>query len=363
MLEQFNGRRLGVLRRIHGLTQQEFGERIDLHQTQLSRIERGGSLGIEIAHRASSAFGEPLTFFKVPEFTVPLGPTAFRRRAAANAAEKARVNELYREASRVFAKVSEDSGYREAELPDPEQDLTRIVDSVREQHGLTPHDPVRNLTRMFERLGVGVINNLDDLHEDPDDSNISGITMPTRRNTRPIVATTSLGRGDVQRMTLAHELGHLVFDRDAPTISCSTRSPQEQRAFALGSALLLPEGVIRKRINEKSTLRDYLALKTDYGLSAAAIMLRAHRLGLISSDRYRVLSIQHSSRGWRRDEPVEVPTEDPLLLAQAIKKVYPKSTYARASHELGLAPARLRRWAASDEADEPPATVTPLRRG
>ncbi|WP_181028761.1 ImmA/IrrE family metallo-endopeptidase [Rathayibacter sp. AY1A4] len=357
-----NGARLETLRRIHGLTQRDLGARLSIHPSQLSRIESGEKpLVSSLAHAASSAFGEPLSFFTVSNNPVHLGPPAFRRRAAATAQEQARIQELFREAARVFFLVSQASGYHAAALPvvidssDPE----RLAEDLRRETGIGRTAPIANLVRTLERLGVGVVTDLDEAHE-ADRRDISGIAMPTVQNERPIVATPMIGRGDVQRMTLAHELGHLIFDGRAATISCSTRSPQEKRAFAFGSAFLLPRTVVEDRITDASTLRDYLEVKADYGISAKAVMYRAMRLGLISEARHRTLSIQHSSRGWTQEEPVAVAVESPLLVSQALTRVYPTATFARASHELGVAPERLRRWTGrleSDEAHTAPVTV------
>jgi Zn-dependent peptidase ImmA (M78 family) len=191
-----------------------------------------------------------------------------------------------------------------------------------------------------------------------------------KNNERPLVATTSIARGDVQRMTLAHERGHLVPHRDAPSINCSIRHPQEQEAYFLGALVLAPCQVRAARISESATLRHFLGVKSEFGVSAGAAVVHAHRLGLISTDRYRGLQMQMQmqARKWKYDEPGEVAAESPKLFAQALSCAYPTSTYARASHELGTRPSRLHRWAhhADGEANavEPtgsPTNVRPLR--
>jgi len=366
MSDTFNGARLETLRQIHGLTQREFGAQLDIAQSQLSRLERGDvPLTAELAHAASEKFGEPITFFQVPSTAVTLGPAAFRRKSSTKAAERDRILTLYREASRVFWAAGEASGYREAEFVREIQtsDAEIAAEQFRSMAGVAPTQPVRNLTRMLERAGIGVITELDDIEHAHDRADVSGVTMPTSRNGRPLVALTSIARGDVQRLTIGHEVGHVVFDRDAPSISCSTRSLQEKTAFDFGGALLLPRRVVIDRVTERSTFRDYFELKAEYGMSAAAIIKRAQTLGVISSDRARILQIQHSSRGWRFDEPVEVAVERPILLRQALKKAYPSATFARAAHSLGARPDRLHRWAGTGSSDEnaTPSNITELR--
>lgn len=362
MSDSFNGARLESLRHIHGMSQGEFGKRLSLSQSRLSRIERGDlPLTGDIVADASREFGEPISFFRVPLGAVPLGPVAYRRRSSASAVDKKRLVTLFEDAARVFYSVSERSGYHEFAPIGGDDSPEGMAESVRAVAGLTPDQPVRNVTRLIERLGVGVVTNLDDDEHVRDITDVSGIAMPTARNMRPLIATNPIARGDVQRLTLAHEFGHVLLDRGAATISCSTRSPQERSAFRFGAALLLPTAPVRRTISERSTLRDYLELKGAFGISASAAVARAHTLGLITDDRKRTLSIQLSSRGWRYDEPVDVAVEKPLLLAQALAKSFPTSTYARASHELGVRPERLRRWAARPEEERDPTPITPLR--
>lgn len=363
MSNGFNGVRFEVLRHIHGLTQREFGERIGITQSKLSRVERGDvPPSEELVVRASAEFGEPRAFFEVPADALAVGPLAFRKKASTPAAEKNRVSALFLEASRVFAHISEASNYRtftaaEGLTAEPK----RAAERVRIGLGMDTTAAVRNVTRSLERLGVGVVSDLDDDRWKSGRADASGFSMPTVKSMRPLVATVAIERGDVQRMTLAHELGHLILDRGAPQVHCSPRSPQERAAFEFGAAFLLPVSVLQARIHEQSTLRDYLGVKAEYGISVGAIVMHAKRFGVVTESRARTLQIQLSSRGWRDAEPVEVVRENPLLFKQALSQIFPTSTYAKASHALGVAPDRLRRWGDDSANDSSLAKVTAFR--
>jgi hypothetical protein len=50
----------------------------------------------------------------------------------------------------------------------------------------------------------------------------------------------------------------------------------------------------------------------------AALIRRARDLGTITDYRYRELNIELSKAGWRTREPVEIPAEQPKLLAGAV---------------------------------------------
>lgn len=363
MFDGYNGVRFEVLRHIHGLTQRELGDRIGIAQSKLSRVERGDVLPTaELVMRASAEFGEPEAFFQVPADAFPVGPIAFRKKASTPAAEKNRVRALFLEASRVFARVSEASNYRTFTAADGmTAEPARAAERVRAGLAIESAGAVRNATRALERLGVGVVLDLDDDRWKSGRADASGFSMPTVKSERPLVATVSIDRGDVQRLTLAHELGHLILDRGSPQIHCSPRSPQERAAFEFAAAFLLPVSVLRERIHEHSTLRDYLGVKAEYGISVGAIVMHAKRFGVITESRARTLQIQLSSRGWRDSEPVNVVKEEALLFKQALSQVFPTSTYAKASHVLGVAPVRLRRWGDDFAGDAPLGNVTAFR--
>ncbi|MDK6646209.1 ImmA/IrrE family metallo-endopeptidase, partial [Actinotignum timonense] len=89
-----------------------------------------------------------------------------------------------------------------------------------------------------------------------------------------------------------------MFDHDLLTHP-KVRSVEERRAFAFAGALLLPEEMMIREVDEGTTLNQFLRIKARYGVSVGAIVVRAERLGLISSMRSRSLHIQLNSRGWR----------------------------------------------------------------
>ncbi|WP_201612771.1 helix-turn-helix domain-containing protein [Gulosibacter hominis] len=340
--------RLGTLRQLNQLTQAAFADRLGVAQSFISRVERGEkALPEYLMVAACTTFNVPLTFFDA--HPVPaLGAPTYRKSSTASAQDAAFIDALFVEAARAFYTVSAGSGYRETELPmtdDPEE----AASAVRMMAGLGPEEPVRNVTRLLERLGVGVVSQLAPVgfvggHE--------GVSRPSASNSRPLVALSSLPHsGDRQRFSLAHEFGHLLFDQDLPTPIGSTRSPEERRAHAFAGALLLPATVARREISESLTLHSYLRLKSAYGISVGAAIARGRTLGLITETRYRSLRIQLSSAGWNRVEPVGVEVEQPALFSQAIRRVYPSA--ATASSALGIPPSLLQRWAPIITPNEP----------
>jgi len=317
-----NGHRFTALRELLGQTQGQLAERLGVAQPVVSMIEKASRpLSLELAEKAASEFSLPLAFFFVPPSTLDVAHPTFRKHSAARAADERRVVRLYREAARAFAAASETSGYHTQGLPDSlaESDPETAAVHVRAAAGVSSLAPILNMTRLLERLGFGVVTNLDP-ERPTDDPRHSGVSIPSVGSSRPLIALAKSMNGQDQRITLAHELGHHIWDRSFSQVWKSTRSPEERRAFDFAGALLIPRDVITSRVTETLNLVGYLPIKAEFGVGVDAIVMRAKKLGVISSDRARSLFIQLSARGWRKQEPVEVAQERPLLFGQSVER-------------------------------------------
>ncbi|MFD9664814.1 helix-turn-helix domain-containing protein [Rhodococcus sp. NPDC059968] len=343
------GSRLEALRDLKGLTQQELAAGAGVSQGFLSRVQNGTrALPEPLALELCRTYSVPLSFFQAADGVTDAGQFTFRKRARASARDERRVKRLYSEAARLFNAISAASEFRTTALPNPDEfdgDPEECAEALRRSADLGPEDPVKNVTRLLERHGVGVVSDLDDSFEGVSDH--VGVSRPNTGTDRPLVALTSQLPGAVQRLSLGHEAAHWVFDRHLMSPLGSTRSPEETRAFRFGGALLLPQRVVSKRVSETLSLHGYLRIKADYGMSVGAIIRRAKDIGAISPARYRSLSIQLSSQGWRTNEPVEVPQESPRLFAQALERVYGRHFVSRASDEYGIEPSLIQRWMGS----------------
>lgn len=348
------GHRLTVLRHIYGLTQGDLAERLGVTQSFLSHIARGARpMPDSLVADASREFALPISFFTVRQLPSEAGPVTFRKNFRASARDEERVVALYDEAARVFRAVSEASGYRAADLADPAEyghDPEAVAAAMRAAAGLGSDDPVLNATRALERCGIGVVDNLD--HFSDDFRGHTAVSRPSKYDSRPLVALVAHVPAAVKRLTMLHEVGHLIFDRDLAGPVSSARSLEEKRAYKFAGAYLLPEKVVRQRVSETLNLHGYLPIKADYGISVSAIIMRARDLDVISAGRARSLQIQLSSQGWRTHEPVAVADEKPVLLRQALRKVYTKQVAARAALDLGTSPEWINQWTHS-HADPP----------
>ena len=91
-------------------------------------------------------------------------------------------------------------------------------------------------------------------------------------------------------------------------------------------------------------LTDLLRIKARFGVSLMTIIKRASRLHLISDMRAKSLYGQINARGWRFDEPVEVPIETPALFLQAAERVWPGLPVRRIAEETGVPSCFIMPW-------------------
>lgn len=349
-----HGQRLEALRELFNLTQTGLADRVGVNQSFLSRIEKGERpLPPDLVSKLTMIYKVPATFFEVQPSDREALVQTFWKTAKATAADERRIKRLHREAARVFESVSELSGYRSTDFVHPGDhggDVEHVAAATRSRMGIADGAPVMNATRALERLGVGVVASLDGL--DPNNTDHMGISMPHSPAGRPLVGLIAGLDGGAQRFALMHELGHLIFDQGLSAPIRARRHPAELRAHHFARAILLPAEAMADRISGTLNLRGYLAIKAEFGVPVASILKRGRDLDLISADRERSLFIQWSSQGWRKEEPVEVGTERPILLGQALTQVY-GSDRTHAARELGLPAALLKQWIQDPEIVEP----------
>ncbi len=340
------GERLTALRNLHGLSQGALAAELGVSQPFLSLVERSERVfGEDLALAAGQRFDLPRSFFSVEPGSTEAAPVTFRKKASAGVRVEARVVQTFKEAARLFALVSERSGYRAADLPDAEDlsnDPAQCAEDMRSRLGIERNAAIPNVVRALERAGVGVLVGLEP-YRSPTGDHVS-LSRPADARGRPLVAVVATCPGAVQRMSVAHELGHLILDRARLRQIAGTRSPEEKRAYVFAAALLLPDHVIERQVSESLTLHGYLRIKAEYGMSVAAIVMRARDLGLISAARARSLQIQMSSQGWRTDEPVEIPAEQSMLFEQAVTRVFGDRSTRDIATAVGTDPALVAHW-------------------
>jgi Zn-dependent peptidase ImmA (M78 family)/DNA-binding XRE family transcriptional regulator len=353
-LEQ-RGKRLVTLRRLMGWSQTELAEHSGISQPQISLMERGDRSVTDAAvTRIAEATQMPASFF---DQTVGLntGVLSFRKLAASSAVSRDASVARFEELERVATELCQRIGYPLSALPQAEDDIDGddiegIAARTRTVLRLEPLDPILNLTRSMERRGI-VLASIAAVEDGILDGH-DGASRAAEHIRRPVIAYISGKPGDRQRFTLAHELGHIVLHGRRPDVG---EKIKEREAHRFAGALLIPAEAMHESVSESLSINGYLALKATWGVSIQAIVARAYALGIISDARRKSLMVQISYKGWRKNEPVDVSPERPLLLRQMLVREFGDSPYLKASWDLGTAPRFLQQWAPGSDAERQPA--------
>lgn len=175
----------------------------------------------------------------------------------------------------------------------------RAASNLRHEWGLGLN-PIPDMADLLEDRGVKVL--FCDLP-----AIIDGFTAHVRREGLPdahVIVVNQDHTRDRQRLTIAHEIGHLVLD-------VNREVDEEAAAYRFAGAFLMPEEVLWARVGKHRTDMDWkelLALKLLFGMSIQAITYRCGELGIISQALKGRMFDQFTEFGWR-DSPYREPLD------------------------------------------------------
>lgn len=302
------GEVLATARRARGLTQGELAHAAQVTQAALSRYEhdlrtpnpedlerlaRGLGVTVELLERSGRMEGG-----------IAVGAHMRRRPTAKPTvwrALEARLNMMRLHTTALLDEISVRSTLQVPTFDPIDVDARSAARLVRAQWRL-PTGPIHSLTTWMEAAGVLVIE-----EEMGPSARVDGLSQWS--GPYPIVLLNASAPTDRKRLTLAHELGHLVLhsglvDEDA-----------EEQANGFAAELLVPANEIRPDLRAKLTLQRLIDLKRYWGVSVQALIERAYALNLITRDYRTSLYKMLSARGMRTHEPAsdELVPERPKL--------------------------------------------------
>lgn len=327
-MSEFNPVKITVLRDLKGWTIEQLSEISDVPKRRISDISRSlVEFRLNDAEAFASASGFPLSFFTLPDEPAPATELTFRAPSRTSTREKKRVSSEYRELNNVTHRVAVAAGFENksnwidsiAPVNSPVMDdIEELATEARLRVGLPALGPVNNVTWSLEAGGVIIAP----MTMTPENENArpEGVSFPASASQPATIGYFSGRRsGDGIRFTIAHEFGHLLLQRKRKPLS---RLIIEREASQFAGAFLIPRRDALSVFSPYMTLDDYKPVKAQYGVSIAALIMRARQVGVIDKDRQRSLMTQMSVRHWRRTEPVEVDEEHPVLFKQLLGKIY-----------------------------------------
>ena len=333
------GERIRLVRDYLAITQQQLAAAASVSQPAISKVERGGSIKPETLRSISGATGYSMEFFTqgalpdVPELSL-----RFRKRATSLRKDDKRLRALCRQAVELVSKVED-----QVELPPVglkphyedvnDTEIENLAVAVRQRLGIGATDRIPNLTTAVERSGIVVFGASGSLRKHD-----AASVWPSFPVGRPVVCYTRGWPGDRQRLSIAHEVAHLLLHQTG----LIDPDRAERDAFRFGAALLLPREAALEEIQPPVLLHRLRWAKAKWGISIGALIRRARDLNIIDSYRYTSLMKQRAVRGWHKNEPVEVPVEQPVLLAKSFRLVYGTDRPTAVAAKTGLAPMAIR---------------------
>lgn len=295
-----------VLRRAAGLTQEELAERVGITQATLSRYENElRDVDRGAAEKLAPALGVTVEFL-LHEFRMEGAIAAdahMRRQKTARPSDwkhvESRLNAHRMHSSFLLDRMPMHPQNHVLQL-DPDEISPVDAAAMLRAAWRMPIGPVRNLVRWMESAGIIV------LEEDLGTARIDG--MSQWAGAHAVVLVNSSRPTDRRRLTLAHELGHLVLHGSYVGLDV------EEQASAFAAAFLMPEAAIAPDLRNL-TLGKLLDLKAVWGVSMQALHERAFQLEKVTSQDRTAFYKQMSKRGWRMREPGSdaLPDETPHL--------------------------------------------------
>jgi Zn-dependent peptidase ImmA (M78 family)/DNA-binding XRE family transcriptional regulator len=181
------------------------------------------------------------------------------------------------------------------------EEVEDVAVKVRKEWDLG-YAPIANLVNTLEQHNVFVV----EINSERDFDGISAIAIGKENRIKGAAVVSRLGVcGERQRLSLAHELGHLL-------LSATNQVDEEKVAFRFGSAFIAPDELVFKEVGEKRTqidIEELLILKKRLGLSLQAILYRLKDLEIINNSLFRRCYTLINVLGWKKKEPNESKPE------------------------------------------------------
>lgn len=299
-----------MTRRASGKTQEELVAALNANITQaaLSRYESSlrAPESDEILDALATALGVTTKFLRAGERTYPMvSATAHMRRQSTVSPAVWKDLEANLNVHRIHWSLLVDGIDIAPQLQIPTFDDTadiRPADAatfVREKWRM-PLGPIENLVGWLEAAGAVVIV------EDYGTDRVDGMSQWI--GPWPVISLNAQAPADRRRLTLAHELGHLVLHNTTPSLDA------EDEATEFAAEFLMPTVEIRPLLRSGGLSLGRLSdLKVQWGVSMQALFERAYRLGLAKPEERKRFYQTLNAKRWRKTEPFSeyIPPEEP----------------------------------------------------
>ena len=307
MTDTINPAMIVLAREARGLSQTRLADLAGLSQAHISKVEAGIVLASrKLVSAIAVALGMPDHFFFQTDAVLGAGTSEFFHRKRQAVPMKAlmqihaQINILRMHMVRLLRGVN----FPECRIPSLDVDelgsASEAAIAVRSVLDVAS-GPIPNIARVLEDAGGLVV---------PFSFGTHGVDAISRwvPGLPPLFFVNDAAPVDRYRMSLAHELAHMVLHR-------MPEPNMETQANEFAAEFLMPAAQVRNELHGL-TLDRVARLKLHWRVSMAAVLKRASDLGCVAPGAARYLWMNLSKRGYRKREPAELDlsAEPPTML-------------------------------------------------
>lgn len=296
----FNVARLELARNRRRYTAKSLAERAQIAPVTLSRVVNGQQIpDEETIDKLVRALGFPRDFFFRDDIdAIDASSASFRSLRAMTGRERDAALAAGSLAYELLDWVKREFNLPAAGLLDlsHERDPASAARTLR-QHWSIGEKPIGNMIKLLETKGVRVFS----LAENT--KNVDAFSC--WRNDEPYVFLNTFKTTEHSRFDAAHELAHLVLHRHGgPRQGRSA----ELEAHAFAASFLMPHDDVLAAIPFVTSLGQIVKAKKRWGVSAAALAYRLHKMKRLTDWQYRTFCIQ-LNWNYGKTEPDGLPPE------------------------------------------------------
>lgn len=315
-MKTINPKMITIARESRGLSQTELASQLEVSVSNVSRYEDSVLINDAALERISQVLNYPVSFFS-QDFLIQPPNIHYRKRLTLSPKIIRKADALMNIYRSNIEKMLNTIDMDAANLPVIENHnygAPKKIAAYLRSYWRVEKGPIKDLVGLVEKHGIMVI--MFDFETDK----IDGRSMMTEVG-QPVIFLNKHLPGERVRLTLAHELGHIIMHlRTVPTFD----RDEEAEAFEFASEFLMPEIEMRLAVTARLTLEKLADLKRIWKTSMAAILYWSEKLKLITPNQSRYLWSQFSSLGYNKQEPLPVQIDTPTLVARMVM-LYTKS--------------------------------------
>lgn len=306
-----SGERVKQAREIKQMTQKRLAELVGVSQAAIAQVESGAFIASDdLVSAIATQTGHPLSFFtQQPGPTFPLGSLLFRSHRSMTKKEMVSTSKSAEQVYELAVKLRARTRAMPVKIPKLSgMDAEHAAREMRRSLSLSQDDPIPHLLNLLEWNGVLVLS-------------ISNVKVRDAFSLwfqdTPIIAVARDRPGDRGRLSVSHELGHLVLHHGKSRLEVD-----DSEADDFAAEFLMPEVAMRREMKNPVTLSSLASIKPRWKVSIQALIRRAKDLSIITDRQYRYLFEQLSAMGWRTEEPIKIEGEKARALRQMAEMIY-----------------------------------------